>query len=240
MKVLGEVEACCGLAEAVMSQGPEVSGLPGSDEDVTPLRVSVLATDPLDESGAAHLISRRPELTLRPLNRIGDADVLLVLAPAITADLLRNLRTTVTGRGIPIAAVLERMGDVDLLTAVEVGLRGVVWRSQFTPARFAALMQTVGAGNSEFPREVQSRLVNDTVELQRTVLTPRGIAASGMELREVEVLALIAEGLSTAEIAEKMQYSERTVKNILSGVLSRLKLRNRTHAVAHALRSGIL
>nr|WP_269327708.1 helix-turn-helix transcriptional regulator [Kineosporia mesophila] len=77
-------------------------------------------------------------------------------------------------------------------------------------------------------------------ELQRVVLIPRGLTPSGLERREVEVLALIADGLDTAEIAERMQYSERTVKNILSGVMARLGLRNRSHAVAYALRAGLL
>jgi DNA-binding CsgD family transcriptional regulator len=64
--------------------------------------------------------------------------------------------------------------------------------------------------------------------------------ASGLTVREVEVLRLLSEGLSTGEVAAKLNYSERTVKYIVAGVLSRLKLRNRTHAVAHALRSGAL
>ncbi|SDZ07167.1 regulatory protein, luxR family [Saccharopolyspora shandongensis] len=63
-----------------------------------------------------------------------------------------------------------------------------------------------------------------------------------MELteREVDVLRLMADGWCTAEIAGGLGYSERTVKNALSSVTSRLKLRNRAHAVAYALRAGII
>nr|WP_269330167.1 LuxR C-terminal-related transcriptional regulator [Kineosporia babensis] len=78
------------------------------------------------------------------------------------------------------------------------------------------------------------------VELQRTVLIPRGLTPSGLQRREIEVLELIAEGLETGEIAERMQYSQRTVKNIISGMMTRLGLRNRSHAVAYALRAGLL
>jgi DNA-binding NarL/FixJ family response regulator len=56
--------------------------------------------------------------------------------------------------------------------------------------------------------------------------------------REREVLALIAEGLSTREVALKMCYSERTIKNVLQSLTTRLHFRNRTHAVAWAVRSG--
>lgn len=54
------------------------------------------------------------------------------------------------------------------------------------------------------------------------------------------MLRLLAEGLDTAEIAAKLNYSERTIKNIISAVTRRLNLRNRTHAVAYAIRAGTL
>jgi DNA-binding NarL/FixJ family response regulator len=56
----------------------------------------------------------------------------------------------------------------------------------------------------------------------------------------VDVLRLLADGLDSAEIAQKLNYSERTIKNIVSGMMSRLGMRNRTQVVAHALRSGAL
>ncbi len=76
--------------------------------------------------------------------------------------------------------------------------------------------------------------------MHRNVLAPRGLTASGLEVRDVAVLALLAEGLSTDEIAEQIAYSERMVKNIIAGLLRRWKLRNRTQAVAFAMRSGII
>ncbi len=56
--------------------------------------------------------------------------------------------------------------------------------------------------------------------------------------REEAVLRLVAEGRSTAEIAAAVAYSERSVKNVIQAVTERLALRNRCHAVAHAVRSG--
>jgi DNA-binding CsgD family transcriptional regulator len=60
------------------------------------------------------------------------------------------------------------------------------------------------------------------------------------EAREVEVLRLIADGMDTLEIAQRLSYSERTVRNIIHALLTRMKLRNRTHAVAYALRNGAI
>jgi DNA-binding NarL/FixJ family response regulator len=50
----------------------------------------------------------------------------------------------------------------------------------------------------------------------------------------------MADGLDTGEIGQRLFYSERTVKNIVHDITSRLHLRNRTHAVAYALRQGFI
>jgi DNA-binding NarL/FixJ family response regulator len=58
--------------------------------------------------------------------------------------------------------------------------------------------------------------------------------------REIKVLKLLADGQDTAEVGRRLFYSERTVKNIVHDVTSRLNLRNRTQAVAYALRQGLI
>ncbi|PZS33496.1 MAG: helix-turn-helix transcriptional regulator, partial [Pseudonocardiales bacterium] len=63
---------------------------------------------------------------------------------------------------------------------------------------------------------------------------------SGVSDREAQVLRLVADGFDTAHIARQLSYSERTVKNVLHDVTARLQLRNRSHAVAYALRAGII
>jgi DNA-binding NarL/FixJ family response regulator len=72
------------------------------------------------------------------------------------------------------------------------------------------------------------------------VLAPRGLTFAGLTPRETEVLRLVADGFDTAEIAGRMCYSERTVKNVLHDLTTRLQLRNRSHAVAYAVREGLI
>src|SRR5205807_879689 len=74
----------------------------------------------------------------------------------------------------------------------------------------------------------------------RAIRSLRGLTMSGLTEREIKVLKLLAEGMDTAEVGRELFYSERTVKNILHDVTSRLNLRNRTHAVAYALRQGLI
>ena len=90
------------------------------------------------------------------------------------------------------------------------------------------------------PPDLLGRLLSQVGKLQRQVLWPRGLTFGGLAEREIEVLRLVADGLDTAEIAAKLSYSQRTIKNILHDITSRLHLRNRSHAVAYALRHGLI
>jgi len=84
------------------------------------------------------------------------------------------------------------------------------------------------------------QLLGQVGRLQRQVLSPRGLTFTGLTEREIKVLTLIADGHDTNEIAQQLCYSQRTVKNVLHGVTTRLQLRNRTHAVAYAVREGLI
>jgi DNA-binding NarL/FixJ family response regulator len=65
-------------------------------------------------------------------------------------------------------------------------------------------------------------------------------AVSRLTEREQRVLGLIAEGYPTREVAEQLSYSERTVKNVLHDIVTKLNVRSRSQAVAHAVRDGLI
>ena len=67
-----------------------------------------------------------------------------------------------------------------------------------------------------------------------------GIDLTGLSSRKADVLRLMSQGKNTGEIALQLSYSDRTVTNILHDVTTRFHLRNRTHAVAFALREGLI
>jgi len=58
--------------------------------------------------------------------------------------------------------------------------------------------------------------------------------------REQRVLALLAEGHQTREIASQLCYSERTIKNVLHDIVTKLNVRSRSHAIAYAVRAGLI
>jgi DNA-binding NarL/FixJ family response regulator len=87
----------------------------------------------------------------------------------------------------------------------------------------------------------------DEITLPRVHQRPRTIghihaepAARRFPRVDTAALAGMAEGLGTAEIARRLNYSERTIKSIIHNMLNRMNLRNRSHAVAFALRNGLL
>ncbi len=61
-----------------------------------------------------------------------------------------------------------------------------------------------------------------------------------LSARDIEVLRLLAEGCDTAEIAQRLAYSEPTIKNVIQRLFDQLKVRNRPHAVAVAMRARII
>jgi DNA-binding NarL/FixJ family response regulator len=204
-----------------------------------PITITTDGMDVFNQAGVAGLVKHEADIQILPGARIAHADVVVVVAPRLngkTLNHLRRVQSTYTGRFL---LILDELGDGDWVAAAEVGVAGVIWRSTITPRSFTGVVRSIAEGGCVLPTEVQGRLLKDVAHLQNTVLTPRGLTASGLDSREIDMLRLIAEGLGTAEIAQRVQYSERMVKKILYEMMTRLHLRNRSHAVAYAMRSGV-
>jgi DNA-binding NarL/FixJ family response regulator len=137
-------------------------------------------------------------------------------------------------------AVVTQLDDGGLISALEAGACGLLRREEATTERLVQVVQSAAQGDGSVPPDLLGRLLNQIGKLQRQVLAPRGITMSGLTEREIEVLRLVAEGWDTAEIANRLSYSERTIKNIIHDITARLCLRNRTHAVAYAVREGLI
>jgi DNA-binding NarL/FixJ family response regulator len=136
--------------------------------------------------------------------------------------------------------VVTRLDDAGLLLAVENGVAGLLRRSEATTRTLINTLHTVASGEGALPADLLGRFMDQVGRLQRRVLAPRGLTFSGLTEREIAVLSLLAEGHDTAEVGRRLFYSERTVKNIVHDVTSRFDLRNRTHAVAFAVREGYI
>ncbi|SHF80857.1 helix-turn-helix transcriptional regulator [Streptoalloteichus hindustanus] len=202
--------------------------------------VAVHAFDPISYVGITGLFRDRPEIRLVTDNDVPDAEVIVVVAAGVDSEVLAQLRNLARRTTARLLLVVDELRESDLLSVVECGLAGVIPRSEATAQRLASSVLAAAQGRGQLPDDLLGALLRQVNRLQREVLTPRGLTVSGLDPREVDVLRLLAEGFGTADIAEKLAYSERTVKNIVHNVLNRLGLRNRPHAVAWAVREGLI
>ncbi|MCP2261496.1 regulatory protein, luxR family [Streptoalloteichus tenebrarius] len=202
--------------------------------------VAVHAFDPISYVGITGLVRDVPGIRLVRDQEVPRAEVIVVVAAAIDSEVLAQLRNLARRGTARLVLVVDDLREADLLALVECGLAGVVPRSAATAQRLAASVLAAAEGRGQLPEDLLGALLRQVNRLQREVLAPRGLTASGLDPREVDVLRLLAEGFGTVDIAEKLAYSERTVKNIVHGLLNRLGLRNRPHAVAWAVREGLI
>jgi DNA-binding NarL/FixJ family response regulator len=203
-------------------------------------RVFVAASDPVSRAGIASQLRSNDGLETVEERQI-DADVVaLVVADQMddeTAQTIRALKC----RGVErVVLIVTRVDDTGLLSALEAGARGVLRRNQATPENLFEAIRALASGEGAMSPDLLGRLLDQVGRLQRQVLNPHGLSFAVLTDREIKVLKLIADGLATAEVGRRLFYSERTVKNILHDVTMRLNLRNRTQAVAYALREGLI
>lgn len=203
------------------------------------IAVYVHADDPISQAGVASQLRPRPEVRVLDSSEADVAKVSLVVADKVAEPTLKLLRS-LQRSGNRLVLVVAELDDSDLIAAVEAGVAGLIRRAEATPERMVMVIRSAAAGEGAVPPDLLGRLLDQVGRLQRQVLWPRGLTFAGLAEREIEVLRLVADGFDTAEIAMKLSYSQRTVKNVLHDITSRLQLRNRSHAVAYALRHGLI
>lgn len=203
------------------------------------IRVYVYAADPISQAGLASQLRARPEIQVVD-DDVDRAEVAVVVADEVDEDVARTVRA-IQRNGIPrVVLVITRLDDAGMIGGIEAGACGLLRRSDANPERLVESILSAGAGDGSVPSDLLGRLLEHVGRLQRQVLSPRGLTLSGLTEREIEVLKLVADGYDTSEIAGQLAYSERTIKNVIHDVTARLNLRNRSHAVAYAVRNGLI
>ncbi|WP_026212207.1 response regulator transcription factor [Longispora albida] len=198
------------------------------------------AADPISHAGVAGQLRHRSEIQILADDELERAAVAVMVVDTVDEEALRLLRSLRCAGVHQLVVVARQLADADLVALVEVGVGGLIRRSEATPDRLVSVILSAAAGEGVIPPDLLGRLLSQVGQVQRHVLGPRGLTFSGLAEREIQVLKLVADGLDTAEIALKLSYSQRTVKNVLHDITSRLHLRNRSHAVAYALRHGLI
>lgn len=201
------------------------------------IRVVIVDDHPVVRFGLATIISLQPDMTVAGEASSGEeactlcaerrADVVLMdlrLPGMSGVEAIRTIR-----RGQPdlrFIVLTTYDGDEDIYRALEAGAQGYLLKAM-SHADVTNAIRKVHGGSRVIPEPVSRSLAERPPQSE---LSPR----------ELEVLALIADGLSNREIGQKLGIAEATVKWHVNIILSRLNVADRTEAIVAALQRGIM
>lgn len=201
-----------------------------------PVRVSVVALDPMLEAGATSALLGCPDVAVVLPGEVPEVSVVVVdgLSDQVF-DLLRAQRELAERPEVVLVAT--DFAAAEALHAIAAGARGLVRRCEADAGRLARAVLAAACGDCTVPPDMLAWLLDQNAGGP----PPRGQwPGAGLSQREHDVLTLIAEGRETEEIAQELCYSPRTVVGVVHDITHRFRLRNRAHAVAYALRTGLL
>lgn len=131
--------------------------------------------------------------------------------------------------------VLSSFTDEEkVLSAVQAGAMGFVLKDS-NPEDLLKAIREIHNGESPFDPSISRTLLREFTKPKE-----RSIIEETLTEREIEILKLLAQGLTTAKIAETLVISERTVGTHISNILTKMKLENRIQAVLLAIREGLI
>jgi DNA-binding NarL/FixJ family response regulator len=167
---------------------------------------------------------------LDPVPMLENLDILLFEAEGTA---LRRAVRLAANRPTRLVATIRAANEQQVREIVDAGVSAVLLHSSLTPETLVASLRAVAAGTVMLPIDLLPRLLS---HVRRT----SGLGPTGLNARERSVLRLLADGSDTRGIAEDLCFSERTVKNVVHDVLTKLNCRTRAQAVALATREGVI
>lgn len=140
---------------------------------------------------------------------------------------------------IRIVMLTVSASDEHLFEAVKSGASGYLLKSQ-RAERFLELIAEVEHGGAALPPELAARLLTEFARQAQHVETPPvGDVPTDLTPRQVEILTLVAQGLTYSQVGETLHLSEPTVRYHMGEILNRLHLQNRAQVIVYAAQHGL-
>jgi len=146
---------------------------------------------------------------------------------------LATVLRLVAGTEIGLVATVREPRDAHLHEIARAGVGAILFHEELTPELLVMVARAVSQGRTTLPPGVLPRLLEHASRSSAT-------APGALTERERDVLRLLAEGHDTRRIALDLRYSERTVKNVVHDVLTKLNCNTRAQAVGMATRAGVI
>jgi NarL family two-component system response regulator LiaR len=214
------------------------------NEDQPPIRVLIADDHAVVREGLRTLINTEPGLTVIGEAQDGNQAVQQSLALQPDVILLDMVMPHKSGLEV-IAEVRQHNPEARILVltsfasddvvfpAIKSGALGYLLKNS-SPQRLLHAIHEVYRGEPSMSPDIAKKLM---LEMQRPSELPP--TEDPLTSREVEVLRLLAQGLTNQDIAEQLIIGEGTVRTHVSNILSKLHLANRTQAALYALREGL-
>ena len=183
------------------------------------------------------------------LVEVGDGDQAIAAVEETPADVVL-LDVRMPGRsGVEVCKTIKSISpstgiimltasdeESDLYESIRSGASGYLLKDGSTYDQVAEAVRLVAAGQSLISPSMATKLLDEFVQMSRSPAQ----ATAQLTQRELQVLRLVAKGLSSREIAEELYISENTVKNHIRNMLEKLQMKSRMEAAMYAVRSNLL
>jgi NarL family two-component system response regulator LiaR len=190
------------------------------------LRTYLETLDDMDVAGEAENGIEAVELVERLLPDVVLMDLVMPELDGIGA--IRRIREIAPST--KVIALTSFDDDEKVFPAIKAGAAGYLLKD-VRPADLAEAVRKASRGEALLAPSVAARLMRE--------VSGERAAPAGLTERELEVLRLIARGMSNKQIAHELVVSEKTVKTHVSNILAKLHLADRTQAALYAVREGL-
>ncbi|MFF4487651.1 response regulator [Streptomyces sp. NPDC001544] len=216
----------------------------------SPIRVLIADDQQMVRQGFTVLLNTQPDIdvvgqAVDGLDAIGKAaeltpDVVLmdIRMPEL-GGIEATRRITAEYPGMRVLVLTTFDLDEYVYDALRAGASGFLLKDA-SADQLAEAVRVVAAGDALLAPGITRRLIAEFSRLDGSRRAPLKQRVGDLTERETEVLALIAQGLSNAEIAERLVVAEQTVKTHVGRILVKLGLRDRTQAAVFAYESGLV
>ncbi len=139
---------------------------------------------------------------------------------------------------IKIVMLTVSNSDENLFEAIKIGASGYLLKSQ-SADRFLELIAQVEGGGAALSPDLAARLLDEFSRQARRLEEPAEAESDELTPRQSQILMLVAQGLTYAQVGETLHLSEPTVRYHLGQILDRLHLKNRAQVIAYVARHGL-
>lgn len=201
------------------------------------IRILIVDDHPVVRAGLGSMLGTQPSLEIAGSASNGEEALAIVARESVDVVLLDLRMPGMSGldtltalkkkpQSPPVIILTSYELDEDVYRAIQVGAQGYLLKDT-SQREIVTAIETVHAGKRYLPPHIAARLADR-------------ISRSNLTAREVEILGVLARGLTNKEIGHVFSISENTVRNHVNSIIEKLEVTDRTEAATTALLRGII